>query len=212
MTASTDDLTALLFDDAIAGKPDPMTVFAAWLDAARLSEPNDPGAMTLATVDEAGAPDARMVLLNGLDDRGFVFFTNLESAKASQLAASANAALVFHWKSLRRQVRVRGPVAPVADAEADAYFATRPRAARIGAHASAQSRPLAGRAALVAATEAVERRFAGAEVPRPAHWSGFRLAPLAVEFWKDGEARLHDRLAYRRPAPGAPWTTTRLNP
>lgn len=191
---------------------EPFRLFSEWLSDAERSEPNDPNAMTLATVDDTGLPDARMVLLKGLDARGFVFFTNTESAKGRELAGNPRAALVFHWKSLRRQVRVRGPVERVSDQEADEYFATRPRLSQIGAWASRQSRPLEGRFALEAAVAATTARYAIGTVPRPPHWTGFRVLPVAVEFWHDRPFRLHDRVVFRRPAPDTAWERTRLFP
>lgn len=191
---------------------DPFEVFGEWLDEARASEPNDPNAMALATVDADGLPDVRMVLLNGLDARGFVFFTNLGSAKGRELAGQPKAGLLFHWKSLRRQVRVRGPVERVSDAEADAYHATRPRQSRIGAWASKQSRPLASRAELEQAVAEREAEFGDREPPRPEWWSGFRIVPSAIEFWRDGAFRLHDRALFTREGPGGAWTRTRLYP
>ena len=177
---------------------------------AEASEPNDPNAMALATVDENGLPDVRMVLLKGADERGFVFYTNTESAKGVELATTPKAALVLHWKSLRRQVRVRGPVTRVSDAEADAYFASRPRDSRIGAWASQQSRPLESRAAFEAAIAEIDARFAGGDVPRPAYWTGFRVAPVQIEFWRDRPFRLHDRIRFVRAGEG--WERTRLFP
>ncbi|MDI4663216.1 pyridoxamine 5'-phosphate oxidase [Xanthobacter autotrophicus] len=191
---------------------EPFRLFAEWLAEAEKSEPNDPNAMTLATVDPDGLPDARMVLLKGLDARGFVFFTNTDSAKGRELAATPKAALVFHWKSLRRQVRVRGPVEEVSTEEADAYFATRPRLSQIGAWASSQSRPLEGRFALEAAVAAATAKYALGTVPRPPHWTGFRVLPVAVEFWHDRPFRLHDRVVFRRDDEGALWSKTRLYP
>jgi len=191
---------------------DPFALFAEWLEAATKSEPNEPNAMTLATVDADGLPDARMVLLKGVDDGGFVFYTNLQSAKGLELAANPKAALVFHWKSLRRQVRVRGPVAPVNDAEADAYFATRARTSQIGAWASAQSRPLESPLALEKAVAEYGLKFGLGAVPRPPHWAGFRVLPLSIEFWRSGRFRLHERLAFRRESPGEPWRSFRLYP
>ncbi len=191
----------------------PLALFAAWLAEADKAEPNDPNAMTLSTVDEAGAPDARIVLLKDLDDRGFTFFTNLGSAKAVELAGDRRAALTFHWKSLRRQVRVRGLVESVTDAEADAYFATRARISRLGAWASDQSRTLDDPATLRARLADQEQRFAGQEPPRPQHWSGYRLLPTAIEFWRDGAFRLHDRLVFERlQIEDAAWTARRLFP
>lgn len=190
---------------------DPIHLFGEWLAEAGKSEPNDPNAMTVSTVDESGMPDSRMVLLKDVDSRGFVFYTNLESAKGRELAANPKAALLFHWKSLRRQVRVRGLVEPVSEAEADAYFASRARHSQLGAWASDQSRPLPDRLAL-------ERRVAEmglkygliGKVPRPPHWSGFRIVPQIIEFWRDRPFRLHERLVYER-VDGA-WTTSRLFP
>jgi pyridoxamine 5'-phosphate oxidase len=166
--------------------------------------------MCLATVDAAGAPSARMVLLKGLDQRGFAFYTNLESRKGGELAAWPMAALCFHWKSLRRQVRVEGPVEPVTEAEADAYYGSRARVSQLGAWASDQSRPLDSRATLEGRVAAMEARFAGREVTRPPNWSGFRVLPRAIEFWKDGAFRLHDRIVFRRAESG--WETERLYP
>ena len=191
---------------------EPFRLFAAWLKEAEASEPNDPNAMTLATVSPDGLPDARMVLLKGLDDQGFVFFTNTESAKGTELAATPKAALVFHWKSLRRQVRVRGPVEQVSAQEADAYFATRPRLSQIGAWASRQSRPLEGRFALESAVASTTARYGIGTVPRPPHWTGFRVLPVALEFWHDRPFRLHDRVVFRRADPADGWTRTRLFP
>ncbi|MCW5725252.1 MAG: pyridoxamine 5'-phosphate oxidase [Maricaulaceae bacterium] len=191
---------------------DPFALFAEWLEAAKRREPNDPDAMALATADAGGAPDVRMVLLKDAGPEGFVFYTNLESAKGGQIAANPQAALCFHWKSLRRQVRVRGPLAPVSAAEADAYFASRARDSRIGAWASQQSRPLESRFALEKAVAAAAARFGLGEVPRPPHWSGFRLSPLRIEFWRDRPFRLHDRLVFIRSDPDSPWRTERLYP
>ena len=189
---------------------EPLALFATWLAEAEASEVNDPNAMALATVDGDGLPDVRMVLLKGYDERGFVFYTNFESAKGRELLARPKAALLMHWKSLRRQVRVRGPVSVVSDAEADAYFASRPLNSRIGAWASAQSRPLESRFALEKAVAGYAAKFAIGTVPRPPHWSGFRIAPMQIEFWRDGAFRLHDRLRFDRD--GAGWTRTRLYP
>ncbi len=197
---------------------EPYALFAAWMADAERSEPNDPNGMALATVDPDGLPNVRMVLLKGIDgpergeSRGFVFYTNLESAKGREILAAGKAALCFHWKSLRRQVRVRGTVALVSDAEADAYFATRARGSRLGAWASAQSRPLETRFALEKAVAAITARYPLGEIPRPAHWSGLRITPVEIEFWHDRPFRLHDRLVFRRDTPGALWTTTRLYP
>jgi pyridoxamine 5'-phosphate oxidase len=168
--------------------------------------------MTLATVDAAGMPNARMVLLKGFDANGFVFYTNIDSPKGRELNAAGKAALVFHWKSLNRQVRLRGLVEPVAADEADAYFATRPRLAQIGAWASKQSAPLESRMALEKAVAMTLAKYALGTVPRPPHWSGYRLIPLVFEFWQDRPYRLHDRVEFRRSAPAQPWTKTRLYP
>jgi pyridoxamine 5'-phosphate oxidase len=203
-------LTERLYDDADRGALDPFDLFAEWFAEARLSELNDPHAMVLATVDADGMPDARMVLLNAWDRRGFVCFTNFQSAKGAQLLARPKAALLFHWKSLRRQVRIRGAVEMVSAAEADVYFASRPRGSQIASSASAQSRPLESRAELIGRVEALEKALAEAPVPRPAHWSGFRILPAAMEFWKDGKFRLHDRVLFT-PADGG-WNRQRLNP
>ncbi|MFN3744223.1 MAG: pyridoxamine 5'-phosphate oxidase [Hyphomicrobiaceae bacterium] len=196
---------------------EPFALFAQWLGEAEASEPNDPNAMALATVGADGLPNVRMVLLKGVDGadaapRGFVFYTNLESAKGRELAGSPKAALCFHWKSLRRQVRVRGIVSAVSDAEADQYFATRARGSRLGAWASAQSRPLESRFALEKAVAAVTARYAIGEIPRPPHWSGFRVAPLEIEFWHDRPFRLHDRLVFRRADVRGSWEKQRLYP
>ncbi|HEX2018499.1 MAG TPA: pyridoxamine 5'-phosphate oxidase [Aurantimonas sp.] len=191
---------------------DPFALFANWLGDAEGSEPNDPNAMALATVDEAGLPDVRMVLLKGFDAAGFVFYTNFESNKGRQLLASGKAALCFHWKTLRRQVRIRGPVAVVGEAEADAYFASRPLGSRIGAWASDQSRPLESREVLETRVAELGERYGDGAVPRPAHWSGFRLAPLQIEFWHDGAFRLHDRAVFSRQDEAGGWRIGRLYP
>jgi pyridoxamine 5'-phosphate oxidase len=191
---------------------DPYDVFGEWLALARKSEPNDPNAMALATADSEGMPDVRMVLLKDVDGDGFVFYTNLESAKGMQLAQNSQAALCFHWKSLRRQVRVRGHIAPVTNEEADAYFATRARDSRIGAWASTQSRPLEDRFALERSVAAHALKFGVGEVPRPAFWSGFRLTPSRIEFWRDKPFRLHDRLVFERADARANWSTIKLYP
>jgi pyridoxamine 5'-phosphate oxidase len=189
---------------------DPFTLFSEWFAEALEKEPNDGNAMSLATVDEAGLPDVRMVLLKDFDPNGFVFYTNAESAKGRQLAANPKAALLFHWKSLRRQVRIRGAVTLATDAEADAYFASRARSAQIGAWASDQSRPMADRMALEKRIAAVGLRFGLSAPPRPPHWLGYRVTPQVFEFWRDRPFRLHERLVFHRADGG--WTTERLFP
>lgn len=191
---------------------DPFAIFAEWLALAQESEPNDPNAMALATSGADGLPDVRMVLLKEFDEAGFVFYTNSQSQKGDELAENMQAAGVLHWKSLRRQVRFRGPVELVSEAEADAYFASRPRDSRIGAWASQQSRPLESRFALEKAVAKYATRFAIGEVPRPDYWTGYRIRPLYIEFWMDKPFRLHDRHVFRRPAPEGGWTTERLYP
>lgn len=191
---------------------DPLALFHAWLGEATAHEPNDPNAMALATVDADGLPDVRMVLLKEADERGFVFYTNAESAKGGELAANPKAALCFYWKSLRRQVRVRGPVTPVSEGESDAYFATRPRGSRIGAWASQQSRPLESRFALEAAVAKFTAKFGVGEVPRPPYWHGFRILPLQIEFWHHRLFRLHERVVFSRSQAGEAWSKTRLYP
>ena len=191
---------------------DPFSLFSDWLKDAEAHEPNDPNAMALATADPNGLPNVRMVLLKHADADGFVFYTNYESAKGRELLASGKAALLFHWKSLRRQVRARGTITEVSAEEADAYFASRPRLSRIGAWASEQSRPLEGRLALEKRVAYYTAKHAVGEVPRPPHWSGFRLTPVEIEFWHDRPFRLHDRVVFRRGAPAEAWTRTRLFP
>jgi pyridoxamine 5'-phosphate oxidase len=191
---------------------DPFALFADWLKEAEGTEPNDPNAMALSSVDADGLPNVRMVLLKGFDARGFVFYTNFESAKGREVLGAMKAAALFHWKSLRRQVRVRGPVEVVSDAEADEYFQSRPRGSRIGAWASQQSRPLESRFALEQAVATVTAKHAIGTIPRPPHWSGFRILPVEIEFWKDGAFRLHDRVKFTRGAQDASWETARLYP
>ncbi|MEO8881909.1 MAG: pyridoxamine 5'-phosphate oxidase [Devosia sp.] len=205
-------LTDRLYDDHDRAAIDPFAVFEEWFAEARASEPNDPHAMAVATVDATGLPDVRMVLMNARDARGFVFFTNLESAKGRQLLAHPQAAMVMHWKSLRRQVRARGPVELVSPEEADAYFATRARGSQIASSASEQSRPLESRNALVARVEALGKSLGDKPVARPKHWSGFRIVPLAIEFWKEGTHRMHDRVVFARDTVGQPWRRQRLYP
>jgi pyridoxamine 5'-phosphate oxidase len=206
-------LSDRIFDDDDISPLDPFLLFEEWYAEAQKSEPNDPHAMAVATVDAAGLPDVRMVLMNARDRRGFVFFTNFESRKGEELTAHLKAALVFHWKSLSRQVRARGPVEVVDPSEADAYFATRSRTSQLGAHASRQSRPLDRKADLIAAVETLLASLSGDEaVARPGHWSGFRIIPLELEFWQDGAFRLHDRVRFTRADSIAPWTRQRLYP
>lgn len=191
---------------------EPFSLFGTWLADATASEINDPNAVALATVDADGLPNVRMVLLKGFDSSGFVFYTNFESQKGQEILGQKKAAMVFHWKSLRRQVRLRGPVEVVSDAEADAYFQERPRGSRIGAWASRQSRPLESRFALEKAVAEVTARYGIGEIPRPPHWSGFRVKPTRIEFWKDGKFRLHDRVEFRRETPDGDWTKVRMYP
>ena len=196
---------------------DPFGLFRRWMADAEKSEPEDPNAMALATADASGVPSVRMVLLKGIDERGFVFYTNLESRKGVQLGQNPNAALCFHWKSLKRQVRVEGPVELVSDAEADEYYHSRPRGSQIGAWASRQSRPLEGRWELEKRVAEFTAKHAIGTIPRPPHWSGFRVLPNRIEFWHDRPFRLHDRVVFHRANPlgGSPdegWTTERLFP
>jgi pyridoxamine 5'-phosphate oxidase len=190
---------------------DPFALFALWMKEAAASEPRDPDACALATVDAGGLPDVRMVLLKKFDQRGFVFFTNTESNKGQELEGNLKAALVLHWKSLNRQIRIRGAVERISAAESDDYFASRPRGAQIGAWASRQSRPLDSRATLEAAVAEYEKKYPG-PVPRPPHWCGYRVIPLQIEFWMDQPFRLHDRLVFSRANPDGAWSKERLYP
>ncbi len=213
VNSTEEDAASLDFTSAT----DPFALFVNWFAQASAHEVNDPNAMALATADADGMPNVRMVLLKGLDaadavERGFVFYTNRNSAKGRELSANPQAALLFHWKSLRRQVRARGSITPVSAAEADAYFQTRPLMSRIGAWASDQSQSLASRAVLEKSVGDYSEKYAEGLIPRPPYWSGFRLAPLEIEFWHDRPFRLHDRLVFRRSEPAAAWTTARLYP
>jgi pyridoxamine 5'-phosphate oxidase len=203
MDAKTQDFTT---------RNEPFALFAEWLEEASASEINDPNAMSLATVDADGLPNLRMVLLKGFDEDGFVFYTNLESQKGTEILGHMKAAICLHWKSLRRQVRVRGLVEQVSEAEADEYYNSRARDSRIGAWASQQSRPLESRFALEKAVAKYAAKYAIGDVPRPPYWSGFRIRPLYIEFWKDGAFRLHDRVVFRRDAVEDDWSKTRLYP
>ena len=209
---SVKDLKTLTAAAGFTERDDPFALFAEWLEDASASEPNDPNAMALATVDPEGLPDVRMVLLKGFDTQGFVFYTNFESQKGREILATMKAALCFHWKSLRRQVRVRGLVEQVTAAEADAYFTSRPRDSRIGAWASQQSRPMEGRYDLEKAVAKYAAKYAIGEVPRPPYWSGFRILPLSIEFWHDRPFRLHDRIVFRRATNHGAWEKSRLYP
>ncbi len=211
---SKDDYAAQLAANAedIFARDEPLRLFEEWFEAAKAKEPNDPNAMALATADADGLPDVRMVLLKGVDARGFVFFTNTQSDKGRELAANPQAGLLFHWKSLRRQVRVRGPVEAVTPEEADAYFTSRARDSQIGAWASDQSREMEGALALEKRVAQYGLKFGLGAVPRPPHWSGYRVLPLAMEFWRDRPFRLHDRLQFSRATLAEVWTRRRLFP
>ena len=197
--------------ESVPADTDPFAWFARWMEEAARSEPNDPNAMTLATATPDGQPSARIVLLKGYDSRGFVFYTNTQSRKGAELAANPRAALLFHWKSLGRQVRIEGMVEPVTAAEADAYFATRPRISRLGAWASEQSRPLDARPELERRLAELDARFPDDAIPRPPHWSGYRLLPTRFEFWQDMPYRLHERTTMLR-VPEGVWVAGKLFP
>lgn len=199
-------------DAALFAESEPFALFERWFAEAKEREPNDPNGMALATADASGLPDVRMVLMKGFEDGAFVFYTNAESAKGGQLAQNQQAAVVFHWKSLRRQVRARGVISFVSDADADTYFKSRDRGARLGAWASAQSRPLENRLALEKRIAECALKFGVGEIPRPPHWRGYRLTPLSFEFWRDRPFRLHDRLVFTREAPDQLWRSSRLYP
>jgi pyridoxamine 5'-phosphate oxidase len=206
------DIGGTVDDGGIAERDDPLALFHVWMEDAKKSEPNEANAMAVATADANGHPNVRMVLLKSADASGFVFYTNMESAKGREIASNHHAALVLHWKSLRKQIRARGPVERVSDAEADAYFASRPKDSQIGAWASAQSRPMEGRFAFEKEIAKYAAKYALQKVPRPPCWSGYRIVPIEIEFWRDRPFRLHDRLVYRRDAPDTPWRTERLFP
>jgi pyridoxamine 5'-phosphate oxidase len=210
-TASIEHPTWLTSGD-FTQADEPLRLWQAWFEEATKGEPRDPNAMSVATVDPDGMPNVRMVLLKGVDERGFVFYTNTESQKGQELAGNAKAALLFYWKSLNRQVRIRGPVERVAAPEADAYFATRPKSAQIGAWASQQSRPLESRLAFEKAIALHGARYALGTVPRPPHWSGYRIVPIRMEFWQDRPFRLHDRIEFRRGGVGEAWNKVRMYP
>ncbi len=199
-------------DAALFAENEPFGLFERWFAEAKAKEPNDPNGMALATADGLGFPDVRMVLMKAFENGGFVFYTNSESAKGSQLAENQRAAVVFHWKSIRRQVRARGLISFVSNAEADAYFQSRDRGARLGAWASVQSRPLEDRLALEKRIAEFALKFGVGEVPRPPNWRGYKLTPLHFEFWRDRPFRLHDRLVFDRGEVAQPWRTSRLYP
>lgn len=210
-TQSIEHMAGLTSGDFTAAE-EPFVLFAQWFEDARRSEPADPNAMAIATADAGGMPNVRMVLLKGYDERGFVFYTHQTSQKGQEIAANPAAAVVFHWKSLQRQIRMRGPVSVVPDEEADAYFESRPRQSKIGAWASKQSTPLESRLAFEKSVAYYSAKYAIGTVPRPPTWIGYRLAPLSMEFWQDRPFRLHDRIVFKRERTTAPWTKFRLYP
>jgi pyridoxamine 5'-phosphate oxidase len=212
MTDPSKETSEGLTEGKFLAENDPFTLFSKWFSEAGKAEVSNPDAMALATVDQEGLPNVRMVLLKGFGSEGLVFYTNLQSAKGGELAVNAKAAIVLYWKSLNRQIRARGPVVPVSKEEADAYFATRPRGAQLGAWASKQSRPLEGRFALEAEIAKTTARYAIGAVPRPEHWSGFRIVPLEIEFWAEGKFRLHKRLLFKRTDSASHWSKTELYP
>lgn len=199
-------------DESAIPQSDPFMLFEVWYAEAKESEPNDPNAMALATASEDGLPSVRMVLLKGHGPDGFVFYTNAESRKGEQIRANMRAALVFHWKSLRRQIRIEGPLEEVSSAEADAYFHSRPRVSQIGSAASDQSRALPDRQVYLDRVTALEERYPEGDIPRPPHWTGFRLSPRRIEFWQDRQYRLHDRRLFVRDAAEEAWSDTLLYP
>lgn len=199
-------------NESVIPQSDPIALFEVWFAEAKESEPNDPNAMALATASADGFPSVRMVLLKGHGSDGFVFYTNAESRKGEQIRANMRAALLFHWKSLRRQIRIEGPLEEVTEAEADAYFHSRPRASQIGSAASDQSRPLVDRQVYLDRVAALEERFPQGDIPRPPHWTGFRLSPRRIEFWQDRQYRLHDRRLFTRDSVDGPWSNTLLYP
>ncbi len=212
MPTNNDNTASTLIKRDFTDAEDPFALFEQWLQKAKDNENNDPTALSLATVDSEGMPNVRMVLLKGFDTDGFVFYTNFGSAKGEELLSAQKAAMGFHWKSIRRQVRIRGNVEVVSDEEADAYYASRPRGSRIGAWASKQSRALESKFALEKEVAKYTAKFGVSAIPRPDHWSGFRVVPISIEFWKDGAFRLHDRMLFKRSAPGEAWDKTRLYP